>query len=124
MRRVAIGTLWFVLAGSSALVAGPLDGRWSLDAEFCKSDAATDAVPVVIDDKEIQYYESRCTMTGTKPIGSAGSAWRVATLCHGEGEEWQGDTIFALDRDSEGTPRQLVEIDMDTGDVVVRQSCD
>ena len=36
------------------------------------------------------------TITGMKPIGAQAQpgAWR--TLCHGEGEEWQDDLIFAL----------------------------
>ncbi len=123
MKRLAAAAALMV-AANAALAAGPLDGRWSFDAEFCASDAATDAVPVVIVGNEIRYYESVCKITDMVAIGGAGSAWRVLVSCRGEGEAWQRDLIFALDRDTQATPRQLVEIDMKSGDVSVRQSCD
>ena len=125
MKKIVAGIvgLWVAAGNAAAAAEGPLDGRWSLDAEFCTKEEATDAIPVVIEGNEIRYYESTCTITGMTPIGTASSAWRVAATCRGEGEEWQSDMILALDRDSQGTARQLVEIDMETGFVVVRQSC-
>jgi hypothetical protein len=44
--------------------------------------------------------------------------------CRGEGEEVTRRSIFGLDRDVDGNPRQLVEIDLGDGMVIVRQPCD
>ena len=51
-------------------------------------------------------------------------AWRAETQCPGEGEEWTNDSVFAIDRDSDGNARQLIEVDMKDGFVTVLQVCE
>jgi hypothetical protein len=104
----------------------PFDGRWGLDAESCAlQPGESDLVPTVIADDEIHYYESHCRIESVEPIGGENTAaWRVRLACSGEGETWTSEEIFAIDYGAGERRRQLVEIDLEYGTVVVRQACD
>ena len=108
-----------------ALAAGPLDGRWAYDAEICANEPGSgDLVPTVIHDGKIDYYESHCEILEINHIGAQGSAWRVRSTCSGEGEVWTGESIFAIDHGNNERRRQLTEIDLADGIVMVSQACD
>ena len=72
----------------------------------------------------MDFHESVCEIAAIEAIGAQGAAWRVTRACAGEGEKWTVRSIFAIDRDMAETPRQLIEIDVDNGYVIVRQHCD
>lgn len=123
MIRACIGAA--AILASGAAIAGPLDGRWALDSEDCARQPGTsDRVPVTIAGDTMDFYESACEIGQIEPIGEQDAAWRVSRTCGGEGERWTVRSIFAIDRDTAGTPRQLIEIDLDDGFVIVRQYCD
>jgi hypothetical protein len=107
-------------------VERPFDGRWGFDPDACAlQPGESDLVPTVIAHDEIQYYESHCRIETVEPIGGAeSSAWRVRLSCSGEGETWTSEEIFAIDYGIDGRRRQLIEIDLEDGFVVVRQACD
>ena len=115
-----------VLAAPASATERPFDGRWGFDAEACALEpGSSDLVPTVIADDEIQYYESHCRIEAVEPIGGEGtSAWRVRLSCSGEGETWTSEEIFAIDYGIDQRRRQLIEIDLEDGFVVVRQACD
>jgi hypothetical protein len=115
-----------VLAAPASATERPFDGRWGFDAEACAlQPGASDLVPTVIANDEIQYYESHCRIEAVEPIGGEGtSAWRVRLSCSGEGETWTSEEIFAIDYGIDQRRRQLIEIDLEDGFVVVRQACD
>lgn len=104
----------------------PFDGRWGLDAGSCPlQPGESDLVPTVIANDEIHYYESHCRIESVEPIGGENTAaWRVRLSCSGEGETWASEQIFAIDYGTGERRRQLVEIDLEYGTVVVRQACD
>lgn len=113
-----------VALGGTA-VATPFDGRWVWDKSICANQPGSgDVVASVYEGDTISHYESLCTITKTTPIGTQESAWEVEMTCSGEGEQADLRAIFGLDRDADGNPRQLVEIDLDDGFVIVRQRCD
>jgi hypothetical protein len=122
MRTLAVAAVALLLSG--AAVASPFDGKWTLNPKAC-SNADRDDGLATIADKKITYWESECTITKIAPIGEGdpASVWRVETACSGEGENWTKDSVFAIDRDAEGAARQLVEIEMNEGYVVVLQAC-
>jgi len=126
MRSVAAGLVLLPLLGGLA-AAGPLpfEGRWGWTEEACDlRPGESDMVPMEIADGEISYYESHCTIDRVEPVGSGdGSAWTVTTRCTGEGETWTSRSIFAVDDRGDDRRRQLVDIDLGTGFVVVRQDC-
>jgi hypothetical protein len=126
--RLAVITfpILLLLTGAASAVERPFDGRWGLDAESCAlAPGTSDLVPTVIANDEIQYYESHCRIEAVEPIGGENtSAWRVRLSCSGEGETWTSNEIFAIDYGNEGRRRQLIEIDLEDGFVVVRQACD
>lgn len=124
MRKI-IAAVGMVLVAAPA-AAGPLDGRWGFDAEACAADPQTsDIIPTVIADGRIEYYESACEIVELTPIGGENtSAWRAKLNCGGEGEVWTEDEIFGIDEGGGTKPRQLIEIDMETGGVTVRLACD
>jgi hypothetical protein len=126
MRSGILIALPVVLLAAPALAHGPFDGRWGLDVEACSLDPGTShLVPTEIHGQEVQYYESRCTIDDLVPIGGEGSsAWRVKLTCSGEGETWQSDSLFAIDYGNQQQRPQWIDIDMETGSVVVRQYCD
>lgn len=110
---------------STAAVAAPFDGRWALDSDDCRNrPGAGDRVPVTIARNRMDFYESACEISALEAIAAQGSAWRVTRTCGGEGETWTVRSIFAVDRDMAGEPRQLIEIDVDNGYVIVRQHCE
>lgn len=112
------------LAISGAAFAGPLDGRWAMTPEDCGlAPGMGDRVPLTISGDMFKAYESQCTIAGVEEIGGLDSAWRVTRTCSGEGDTWSIRSIFAIDRDATNAPRQLVEIDLDEGYVIVRQYC-
>jgi hypothetical protein len=117
-------SLAFAALGEAAL-ATPFDGRWVWDKSICANQPGSgDVVASVYEGDTVSHYESRCTITKTTPIGTQESAWEIEMNCSGEGEEFALRSIFGLDRDVDGNPRQLVEIDLDDGMVIVRQRCD
>lgn len=126
MRMTPLAGLSLVAAAVPAAAHGPFDGRWGFDAEACALEPGTsDLVPTEVHGNEIQYYESRCTIDDLAPIGGEGStAWRVKLTCSGEGETWHGDSLFAIDHGTSERRPQWIDIDMETGSVVVRQYCD
>jgi hypothetical protein len=112
-----------LLAGPVA--AAPFDGRWALSRDDCRlAPGASDRVPVTIAGNRMDFYESACEITGIEAIGAQDAAWGVVRTCGGEGEVRTVRSIFAVDRDLTGAPRQLIEIDLDDGYVTVRQHCD
>ena len=123
---VIIFPMLLFLAGAASAVERPFDGRWGFDAEACTlQPGESDLVPTVIAHDEIQYYESHCRIETVEPIGGAeSSAWRVRLSCSGEGETWTSEEILAIDYGIDGRRRQLIEIDLEDGFVVVRQACD
>lgn len=122
MIRLAFAGVCVVLAGTA--IAGPLDGRWAMSRDDCRLDPGTsDRIPVTIADDRMDFYESICEISAIEEIGGQASAWRVARECRGEGEVWTVSSIFAIDRDADGAPRQLIEIDLNEGLVIVRQHC-
>lgn len=125
MIRAVISALLALVAGtSSATAAGPLDGRWGLSVDDCRRAPGTsDRVPVVVAGNRMDFHESVCEIAAIEPIGSQNAAWRVSRTCRGEGENWTVRSIFAIDRDIAGTPRQLIEINLDSGYVIIRQRC-
>ena len=59
------------------------------------------------------------------PVGAENAdAWRVKLTCSGEGETWTREALFAIDRGTETRRPQWIDIDMETGSVIVRQYCD
>jgi hypothetical protein len=123
--RVPFAWLMLMIAVSPAMAQSPLDGRWAWSPEICGNSVdGGEAVPSLFAGNEIDHYESRCTITSLTPIGTSGAAWNAAMDCTGEGEEWSRNAIFAIDRDEDGAPRLLIEIDRDEGYVVVRHWCD
>jgi hypothetical protein len=123
MRLLMLAAVFAVAAGPAA--ATPFDGRWVWDKSICANQPGSgDVVASVYEGDTISHYESLCTITETKPIGTQESAWEIEMKCSGEGEESVLRSIFGLDRDRDGNPRQLVEIGMDDGMVIVRQRCD
>lgn len=113
-----------IMVVSVAAVAAPFDGRWALDRDDCRSSPGSgDSVPVTIGGNRMDFYESTCEIGAVEAIGAQDSAWRVTRTCGGEGETWTVRSIFAIDRDAAGAPRQLIEIDVDNGYVFVRQRC-
>jgi hypothetical protein len=126
--RLAVITfpMLLVVAGAASAAERPFDGRWGLDAETCAlAPGTSDLVPAVIANDEIQYYESHCRIEAVEPIGGENtSAWRVRLACSGEGETWTSEEIFAIDYGADQRRRQLIEIDLEDGFVVVRQACD
>ena len=115
----------FTAVACGAALAGPLDGRWAWDETICANERGSgDLIPSVFDGDMIRHYETTCTITKMTPIGTQGSAWEVEMACVGEGEESAHKSIFAIDRDETGEPRQLIEIDREEGFVMVRQPCD
>jgi hypothetical protein len=124
MIRAGFATL-AVLFMSASAVAGPLDGRRALSRDDCRRAPGTSArVPLSIAGNRMDFYESVCEIAAVEPIGAQDAAWRVERSCGGEGESWTVRSIFAIDRDAAGAPRQLIEIDLDKGYVIVRQHCD
>jgi hypothetical protein len=119
-------TMVLLVAGTASAAERPFDGRWGLDAEACAlAPGASDLVPVVIANDEIQYYESHCRIEAVEPIGGENtSAWKVRMTCSGEGEAWTSESIFAIDHGTADRRRQLVEIDLEYGVVTVQQACD
>jgi hypothetical protein len=114
-----------VFVVSTAAAANPLDGRWGLSRDDCRRAPGTsDRVPVTIAGTRMDFYESVCEIAAIEAIGGQDAAWRVSRNCRGEGESWTVRSIFAIDRDIAGTARQLIEINLDSGYVVVRQHCD
>jgi len=115
-----------LLTGAAASAERPFDGRWGFDAAACAAEpGTTDAVPTVIANDEIQYYECLCRIDSVEPIGGAeSSAWTVRLACSGEGGTWTSEEIFAIDYGIDGRRRQLIEIDLAYGTVTVRQACD
>lgn len=71
----------------------------------------------------MDFYESACEIAEIEAIGTQDLAWRVERSCRGEGETWTVRSVFAIDRNIAGNPRQLIEIDLDNGYVIVRQHC-
>jgi len=51
------------------------------------------------------------------------AAWRVTPAYSGAGETWPVRSIFAVDRADGHLLRQRIEVDLDNGSVIVRQSC-
>ncbi len=125
MRVVSTASLFLAGFVVPAIAAGPFDGRWAFDAEICANEPGSgDLIPTVINDGKIEYYESECEILEVTQIGAQGSAWRVRTTCRGEGEVWTGESIFAIDHGNNERRRQLIEIDLAEGIVVVSQACD
>jgi hypothetical protein len=123
MIRAGFATVALLVAATAA-AAGPLDGRWGLSRDDCRrAPGSSDRVPVTIAGNRMDFYESVCEIAAIEAIGARDAAWRVARSCRGEGESWTVNSIFAIDRDISGTPRQLIEINLDSGYVVVRQHC-
>ncbi len=114
-----------LFAGTALAEPMPFDGRWGWDAAACAiGPGEGDGVPIEIGDGVIRYYESECSIDRVVPLGNgAGPAWTVTTTCSGEGETWTSDSIFAIDDRGEDNPRQLVELDLEAGFVVIRQDC-
>lgn len=125
MIRALVSTVVLVAMSAAATASGPLDGRWALSQDDCRRDpGSSDRVPVIIAGDRMDFYESACEIAAIEAIGTQDSAWRVSRTCRGEGENWTVKSIFAIDRDIAGTPRQLIEINLDSGYVFVRQHCD
>ncbi len=125
MRAVLFTALACSFATAAFVDPGPLDGHWAMAREACtNTENNGDIVPTVIEGNAITYFESACTITDMTPIGTQESAWRVKTDCSGEGETWSQELIYAIDRDPNGKPLQLVEVDMQEGYVIVSQYCD
>lgn len=126
MRLIAGLILVPFLAGGALAQPLPFDGRWGWNVDACAYKAGeSDMVPVVIANGEIQYYESHCTIERIEPVGlDGGTAWRVEMACGGEGETWTAESILAIDDGAGERRRQLIDIDMDSGAVTVRQDCD
>ena len=126
MRHRLLIALPILIAGGPAFADGPFDGRWGFDADACSFEPGTsDLVPTEIHGNEIQYYESHCVIDDLVPLGGEGTnAWRVRLTCSGEGETWTRDAMFAIDYGTDERRPQLINIDMETGSVIVRQSCD
>ena len=120
MKRFPVA-LVFLLGATPALADGPFDGKWAFDTRSC---ASNEDDTVIIGDGRVTYYESECDIGGVEPIGDSGAAWRAQLTCAGEGETWTNETIFAIDRGTGEERRQLIEINMADGWVVVRQPCD
>jgi hypothetical protein len=96
------------------------------DPQACDvAENSGDVGPGVFAGDKMTYFESECTITKISPIGERepASVWRVETACSGEGENWTKDSVFAIERDANGIARQLVEIEMNEGYVVVLQAC-
>jgi hypothetical protein len=113
--------LFASIAGATAL----LDGRWAFSREDCqRAPGTSDRAPLTIAGNRLDFFESVCEIAAIEAIGTQDSAWRVERTCSGEGERWTVRSIFAIDHDTTGSPRQLIEINLDTGYVIVRQRCD
>ena len=122
MKILCAGASFLLLTGSA--LAGPLDGRWALAQQDCTQPPGTsDRVPMAIAGNEIKFHESSCVLSRLEAIGEGNAAWRVTRICSAEGESWSIDSIFALDRDPAGDSRQLIEIGLEDGNVIVRKSC-
>jgi hypothetical protein len=122
MSRLPIVVLAILLSGAAA--ASPIDGRWAWSSEGCNvAEGSGDVGPNVFSGDTLRYFESECKIVKIEPIGDQAAAWRAQTQCSGEGEEWTNDSVFAIDRDSDGNARQLVEVDMEDGFVTVLQAC-
>lgn len=125
--RATVAALFLmpILAGAARAETLPFDGRWGWTAEACDlAPGESDMVPIEIGDETIDYYESACTIGRVEPVGSGdGSAWTVTTTCSGEGETWTAQSIFAIDDRGDGSPRKLIEIDLEAGYAIVRQEC-
>ena len=122
MSRLPIVALAILLSGAAA--ASPIDGRWAWNSEGCSVvEGSGDVGPNVFSGDTLRYFESECKIVKIEPIGDQAAAWRARTQCSGEGEEWTNDSVFAIDRDSDGNARQLVEVDMEDGFVTVLQAC-
>ena len=115
-----------LIAGAALGEPLPFDGRWGWNVEACAYEPGeSDMVPTVIANGEILYYESLCTIESVEPIGGeGGSAWRVGLACGGEGETWTKESILAIDDGAGERRRQLIDIDIESGFVAVRQDCD
>jgi len=123
MIRVCLAAAIMVV--STAAGAAPFDGRWALAGDDCRNEPGSgERVPVTIGGNKVDFYESVCEIGAIEPIGAQESAWRVTRTCRGEGETWTVRSIFAIDRDTAGSPLQLIEIDVDNGYVIVRQHCE
>ena len=84
-----------LLAGAALAGSVPFEGRWGWTADDCDlAPGESDMVPIEIGNGVIDYYESTCTIDRVEPVGG-------------------GD----------GGRRQLIEIDLEAGFVVVRQDC-
>ncbi len=118
-------SLFVAVFSLPAIAAGPLDGRWAFEADICANEPGSgDLIPTVIHDGKIDYYESHCDILEITQIGEQGSAWRVRMTCRGEGEVSTAESIFAIDHGNNERRRQLIEIDLADGIVVVSQACD
>ena len=115
-----------LLAGAALAESLPFDGRWGWAVDTCAfKPGDSDMVPTVIADGAIQYYESYCTIDSVVPlVREDGAAWTVAMSCGGEGETWSAKSIFAIDDGAGERRRQLIDIDLESGFVTVRQDCD
>lgn len=114
-----------LLAGPALAGPVPFEGRWGWTADACDlAPGESDMVPIEIGDGAIDYYESACTIDRVEPVGAGdGAAWTVTTSCSGEGETWTTRSIFAIDDRGDDSRRQLIEIDLESGFVIVRQEC-
>ena len=123
---VIVLPILLVIAGAAPAEERPFDGRWGLDAETCLlAPGASDLVPAVIANDEIDYYASHCRIEAVEPIGGENtSAWRVRMTCSGDGETRTSESIFAIDHRAGDRRRQLIEIELEDGFVDVRQACD
>lgn len=125
MRRLALPLLLAALASPALAEEGPFDGRWAWDPAICANERGSgDLVPSEYRGRIIEHYESRCEITSLTPIGTMEQAWDATLACAGEGEEWTGNVIYALERDEDGRPRLLIEIGRDDGMVIVRRFCE
>jgi len=121
IRSCLAASLTLVIAGADA---APFDGRWAMTIGDCGvAPGMSDRVPLSIAGDTFEAYEGRCVIASLEAIGAQEAAWRVTRTCSGEGETWTVSSIFAIDRDATGAPRQLVEINLDEGFVIVRQHC-
>lgn len=126
MTTLPITAAFALFLSAAAAIAGPLDGRWAYDPKACDvAENSGDVGPGSFAGDKMTYFESECTITKISQMGKGepASVWRVETACSGEGENWTKDSVFAIDRDADGTARQLVEIEMNEGYVVVLQAC-
>ena len=96
------------------------EGTWGTVGTQCAR--VGDTVPTEITATEIRFYESRCAIAEVTPVGDAGSTWRVAAECRGEGEEWTIPFLFATL--VVGERPAMVIIDMDYGGVRLTERCD